>query len=87
MSLRDVVSNYPAIDNHAHPLLKEERRRNLPFKGVISEAQTDAVGDPIHSLPAYRAARKLAELNESDLDAGLGRDKEPQGRSGIRSAL
>ena len=28
MSSRDVVFNYPAIDNHAHPLLKEECRRN-----------------------------------------------------------
>ena len=70
MSLRDVVFNYPAIDNHAHPLLKEECRRNLPFEGVISEAQPDAVKDAIHSLPGYRAARQLAELYGLDPDAG-----------------
>ena len=70
MSLRDVVFNYPAIDNHAHPLLKEECRRNLPFEGVISEAQPDAVKDTIHSLPGYRAARQLAELYGLEPDAG-----------------
>ena len=62
MSLRDVVSDYPAIDNHAHPLLKEERRQSLPFEGVISEAQSDAIKDAVHSLPGYRATRQLAEL-------------------------
>jgi len=62
MSLRDVVFGYPAIDNHAHPLLKEEHRQGLPFEGVISEAQSDAVKDAVHSLPGYRATRQLAEL-------------------------
>lgn len=62
MSLRDVVFNHPAIDNHAHPLLKEERRRSLPFEGVISEAGSDAMRDAVHSLPGYRATRQLAEL-------------------------
>ncbi|KAF9652156.1 amidohydrolase 2 [Thelephora ganbajun] len=62
MSLRDIVFNYPAIDNHAHPLLKEEYRRSLPFEGVISEARPNAIGDAIHSLPGYRAARQIAEL-------------------------
>ena len=42
MSLRDVVFSCPAIDNHTHPLLKEECCRNLPFEGVISGAQPDA---------------------------------------------
>jgi hypothetical protein len=62
MSLRDVVFNYPAIDNHAHPLLKEEHRQSLPFEGVISEAQSDAIKDAVYSLPGYRATRQLAEL-------------------------
>ena len=60
--LEDVVFNYPAIDNHAHPLLKEERRQSLPFEMVISEAQPNAIEDVVHSLPGYRAARQLAEL-------------------------
>ena len=62
MSLKDVVYNYPAIDNHAHPLLKEEFRQSLPFEMVISEAQPNAIKDAVHSLPGYRAARQLAEL-------------------------
>lgn len=70
MSLRDVVFNYPAIDNHAHPLLKEECRRALHFEGVISEAQPNAIGDAVHSLPGYRATRQLAELY--GLDPGTG---------------
>ena len=69
MSLRDVVFNHPAIDNHAHPLLKEDCRRNLPFEGVISEAQPDAIKGAIRSLPGYRAARQLAELYGLDPDA------------------
>lgn len=69
MSLRDTVFDYPAIDNHAHPLLKEEHRGSLPFEGVISEARPNAIGDAIHSLPGYRATRQLAELYELDLNA------------------
>ena len=69
MSLRDIVFNYPAIDNHAHPLLKEEHRRSIPFEGAISEAQPNAIEDAIHSLPGYRATRKLAELYGLDPDA------------------
>ena len=69
MSLKDVVFNYPAIDNHAHPLLKEEHRHSLPFEEVVSEAQPNAVRDVVHSLPGYRAARQLVELYGLDPDA------------------
>ena len=62
MGLRDVVFNCPAVDNHAHPLLKEECRRALLFEGVISEARPNAIKDVVHSLPGYRATRQLAEL-------------------------
>jgi hypothetical protein len=65
MSLKDVVFNSPAIDNHAHPLLKEERRQSLPFEGVISEVIKVAV----YSTPGYRATRQLAELYGLDPDA------------------
>ena len=61
-SLRDIVFNYPAIDNHAHPLLKEEYRRSLAFEGLMSEARPNAIEDAAHSLPGYRATRQLAEL-------------------------
>jgi hypothetical protein len=66
MSLRDFVFDYPAIDNHAHPILKEEYRQSLAFEGVISEGRPDSIKDAIHSLPGYRAARQLAELYELD---------------------
>jgi hypothetical protein len=71
MSLKDVVFNYPAIDNHAHPLLKEERRWSLPFEGVTSEARPNAIKDAVHSLPGYRAAQQLAELYGLDPGADL----------------
>jgi hypothetical protein len=70
MSLREIVFNHPAIDNHAHPLLREEHRHSLAFEGCISEARSDAIEDAIHSLPGYRAARQLAELY--GLDPGVG---------------
>lgn len=69
-SLRDIVFNYPAIDNHAHPLLKEEHRKSLPFEGAISEARLNAIEDAVHSLPGYRATRQLAELYRLDPGAG-----------------
>ena len=53
----------------SYPLLKEEHRQSLPFEGVISGAQSDAVKDGVHSLPGYRATRKLAELYRLDPDA------------------
>lgn len=68
-SLRDVVSKYPAIDNHAHPLLKEEYRQSLAFEGLISEALPNAIEDAVHSLPGYRATRQLAVLYGLDPNA------------------
>ena len=87
MSLRDVVFNYHVIDDHAHPLLKaQECRRNLPFEGRL--VQPDAIKDTIRSSPGYRAARQLAELYGLDPDADWEEiTSEPQGWSGIRSAL
>jgi len=69
MSLRDVVFGYPAIDNHAHPLLKEEHRQDLPFEGVISEAQSNAAKDAVHSLPGYRATRGSITVIEAQTGA------------------
>jgi hypothetical protein len=70
MSLKDIVYRYPAIDNHAHPLLKEEHRSAIPFEGLISEAQGSALfEDSIHTLACYRATRELAEILELNDDA------------------
>ena len=84
MSLRDVVFNYPAIDNHAHPLLKEEHRRSTPFEGAIEEAQPNAIEDAIHSLPGYRTTRQLAELYGLDPDVDW---EEVKSHRGTQTAM
>ncbi|KAI6163561.1 amidohydrolase 2 [Pisolithus thermaeus] len=54
---------YPAIDNHAHPLLTEKHREALPFEGLNSEAVGEAlVDDSIHTLACYRSTSQLARL-------------------------
>lgn len=55
---------YPAIDNHAHPLLREEQRNHedTPFEGVISEAGNAALQDSVHTLAYYRATAQLSDL-------------------------
>jgi len=62
--LYQTTFNHPAIDNHAHPLLSSNRRSRIPFEGVISEAQGDALDDAIHTLACYHATEQLNELFE-----------------------
>jgi hypothetical protein len=52
----DILLNYPAIDNHAHPLLAEENRDQLAFEGLTSEAEGMALQDAVYTL-AHTAAR------------------------------
>ena len=52
----DILLNYPAIDNHAHPLLTEENRDRLAFEGLTSEAEGAALEDAVYTL-AHTAAR------------------------------
>ena len=52
----DILRDYPAIDNHAHPLLTEENRNRLDFEGLTSEAEGVALEDTVHTL-AHTAAR------------------------------
>src|SRR6266850_4509163 len=58
----DVLRDYPAIDNHAHPLLTEENRNRLAFEGVTSEAQGAALEDAVHTLAHAAARRDLVRL-------------------------
>jgi hypothetical protein len=58
----DVLQDYPAIDNHAHPLLTEENRNRLAFEGVTSEAQGAALEDAVHTLAHATARRDLIRL-------------------------
>lgn len=61
-SLIDVIRNYPAIDNHAHPLLTEENRDRLDFEGLTSEAQGEALEDAAYTLAHTTARRDLVQL-------------------------
>ncbi|KAF8638354.1 hypothetical protein AX17_002256 [Amanita inopinata Kibby_2008] len=70
------VLHYPAIDNHAHPLLKSTHRDALPFEGVISEADGDALTqDSPNTLACIRATRQLGELLHLPADATWGEVK------------
>ncbi|KAF9529040.1 amidohydrolase-domain-containing protein [Crepidotus variabilis] len=55
--------SHPAIDNHAHPLLRTDSRSVKPFEGVFSEAEGEELleGTP-HTLACYRGTKQLAEL-------------------------
>lgn len=61
--LRSACFYYPALDNHAHPLLKEEHRDRFAFEGLISEAQGPALTvDAVHTLACLRAVPQLAAV-------------------------
>ncbi|KAI9571838.1 amidohydrolase 2 [Boletus coccyginus] len=61
--LANAVFAHPAIDNHAHPLLKENVRNLLPLEGIISEAGGDALKrDSRYTLASYRATVQLSKL-------------------------
>ena len=51
-----ILRGYPAIYNHAHPLLTEENRNRLDFEGLTSEVEGAALKDTVHTL-AHTAAR------------------------------
>lgn len=61
-TLHDVCHKYPAIDNHAHPLLKLAHRDAKSFENVISDASGAALEDSVYSLACFRATRQLAKL-------------------------
>ncbi|KAI9439464.1 amidohydrolase 2 [Russula earlei] len=58
----DILRDYPAIDNHAHPLLTEENRARLAFEGLASEAEGAALDDAVYTLPLAAARRDLVRL-------------------------
>ncbi|KAA1475726.1 hypothetical protein DENSPDRAFT_842547 [Dentipellis sp. KUC8613] len=60
--LADVCTRYPAIDNHAHPLLSETHRASVPFESLVSEADAAALPDAAHTLASFRATKDLADL-------------------------
>ena len=61
--LTKVALGYPAIDNHAHPLLKAEHRAHFEFEGLISEATGPALSeDAVHTLACFRATQQLGQM-------------------------
>ena len=48
--LRRVAFTFPAIDNHAHSLLRAESRDDPLYEGLISEAEDDALKDAVQTL-------------------------------------
>ena len=54
--------HFPAIDNHAHPLLSTQHRSAIAFEGLLSEAQDEAIADAVHTLACYRATAQLSKL-------------------------
>lgn len=60
-ALKEAAFRYPAIDNHAHPLLKAAHRDAVPFESLVSEAQGEALKDACHTLACYRATSELAK--------------------------
>jgi hypothetical protein len=62
-ALHAAAFTQPAIDNHAHPLLRAEMRHKIPFEGVISEAEGKALlEDAPQTLACFRATKQLARL-------------------------
>lgn len=61
-TLYKTCHTYPAIDNHAHPLLKFAYRNDMTYENIISDADGPALQDSIHTLACYRATEQLATL-------------------------
>lgn len=62
-ALHKSVFSQAAIDNHAHPLLREETRFSIPFEGLISEAEGAALTeDAKYTAACFRATKQLARL-------------------------
>jgi predicted TIM-barrel fold metal-dependent hydrolase len=65
--LRKAAFTFPAIDNHAHPLLRSHFREKVPFEVTLSEASEDVgLKDATQTLACFRAASQLAEILEID---------------------
>ncbi|KAI0339169.1 amidohydrolase 2 [Trametopsis cervina] len=61
--LTETARRFPAIDNHAHPLLKQKHRDAFSFEGLISEATGDALTqDAVHTLACFRATLQLSKF-------------------------
>ncbi|KAG6889864.1 hypothetical protein C0992_003760 [Termitomyces sp. T32_za158] len=63
--LHRVAFTYPAIDNHAHAILCPENRADVPFEGLVSHLEGEALlRDAPHTLACRRATQQLSKLYE-----------------------
>ncbi|KAG6901944.1 hypothetical protein C0995_006466 [Termitomyces sp. Mi166 len=61
--LHTAAFTYPAIDNHAHALLRPENRTDIPFEGLVSHLEGEALlRDAPHTLACHRATQQLSKL-------------------------
>ncbi|KAF7967668.1 hypothetical protein HWV62_38186 [Athelia sp. TMB] len=62
--LYETCTTYPAIDNHAHPILKVEYRNEITYQSIWSDADPEslALQDSIYTLAGYRATTQLAGI-------------------------
>ncbi|KAG6841395.1 hypothetical protein C0991_011559 [Blastosporella zonata] len=63
--LHAAAFTYPAIDNHAHALLRAENRADIAFEGLFTESRVDGEAlrcDALHTLACYRATQQLTKL-------------------------
>lgn len=62
--LRRTAFAFPAVDNHAHPLLSSQFRYKVPLEAIFSEASGEVAlkNDATQTLACFRAAAQLAEI-------------------------
>jgi hypothetical protein len=66
--LHKAAFTYPAIDNHAHNILKAEKDPHYPLEGLAGEGRGEAARDVRYTAPFYRASKQLAGLYGVELD-------------------
>lgn len=63
--LHAAAFTYPAIDNHAHALLRPENCTDVPFEGLVSHLEGEGLlRDAPHTLACHRATQQLSKLYE-----------------------
>ncbi|KAG6844507.1 hypothetical protein H0H87_006332 [Tephrocybe sp. NHM501043] len=64
-NLHRAAFSYPAIDNHAHSLLRAENRADIAFEGLVSHLDGEALArTALHTLACYQATQQLIQLFE-----------------------
>ncbi|KAJ3727724.1 amidohydrolase-domain-containing protein [Lentinula raphanica] len=70
--LRKTAFTFPAIDNHAHPLLRSQFRHQVPLESIISEAPSgpSLIQDAAQTIACFRAAAQLSKVFTSSGEGG-----------------